>query len=149
MRPEVIISKPDNGNDKKVASFVREYLDHALSYLDEQDVDLMKWQQDRGYVLECVDADKRNALLGVITLRPPDPGANHSVEIAELIVLEKLRRQGIGKKLVTAVIQLAQEQNATALEVSSVREAIGFYQKLGFKLIEPIQKDFTKMQMNI
>lgn len=150
MNAEVRTSKSDNSNDRAVDLFIKEHLDLAdppEEYVDDYEVNWRKEQIDLGLVLECVDKDQYNKLLGVATLsllRNDD-----SIMLEELVVLEEFRRQGIGKKLVLAAMRLAQKQGATILDVNSTIEAVGFYQKLEFELLEPIQEDYTRMQIKL
>jgi ribosomal protein S18 acetylase RimI-like enzyme len=55
----------------------------------------------------------------------------HSV--SNLYVLPEFQNMGIGKLLVTKLIEDAIEENALEIHVPSSRNAVGFYKKMGFE----------------
>lgn len=68
------------------------------------------------------------------------------VEIAALVVDEKYRKAGIGKKLIEEVENWAKEKNCYKIRVRcnvTRKESHGFYKNLGFKEIKE-QKVFSK-----
>jgi len=67
-----------------------------------------------------------------------------TMEIMNVAVHERLRGQGIGKKLVEDAIQVARELGVQSLEVGTGNSSIGqltLYQKCGFRM-EGVIKDF-------
>ncbi|MDR2505686.1 MAG: GNAT family N-acetyltransferase [Oscillospiraceae bacterium] len=62
--------------------------------------------------------------------------------VSNLYVLPENHRQGIGKQLIERLIQDAQYESAKELHVPSSRNAVGFYQKMGF-VIDSAQPDFA------
>ncbi len=69
--------------------------------------------------------------LGFVTLKISD----HSAQIGLIAVDESSRGKSIGKKLVTAVINLLLQKNITELEVATQlanTDACNFYKKIGF-----------------
>jgi len=63
-------------------------------------------------------------------------------ELEPLIVSEKCRGQGIGKRLAETVVAAAQERGLRGLSVRPVarnEEAIGFFHKLGFDVLGQVE----------
>jgi predicted N-acetyltransferase YhbS len=58
--------------------------------------------------------------------------AQRVAKITDLIVREDCRRQGIGTKLVNAVMEEAKDNGCRSIVLQSTKSAIPFYQALGF-----------------
>ncbi len=76
------------------------------------------------------------------------------IKIARLAVDRKFERKGIGRFLVLASIGLALSVSEIIgcryLTVDSKQESIGFYEKLGFKIVERYrQSEFPKLYLNM
>jgi ribosomal protein S18 acetylase RimI-like enzyme len=72
----------------------------------------------------------------VIRERPPMFIARRVAVVEELVVLERVRGQGIGRQLMKAAEELARQRGATEvwLDVWSFNdEAFGFYEHLGYR----------------
>jgi len=63
-------------------------------------------------------------------LRAEDIG--DMLHIGRVCVEENLRKQGLGRKLLDFLFQYAKEKGFSAVELSAVDTAVGFYEKLGF-----------------
>ena len=59
---------------------------------------------------------------------------NGYVKIGRIAVMESYRKRGIGAMLVNFLIDTAREMKATTVNVDSQVQAIGFYEKFGFKV---------------
>ncbi|WP_251367298.1 GNAT family N-acetyltransferase [Polynucleobacter sp. JS-JIR-II-50] len=59
-------------------------------------------------------------------------------QIGRMAVLTQFRNQGIGRKILEKLIDLAKSQGAESIVLHSQVAAIPFYQKLGFKPEGPI-----------
>jgi len=83
-----------------------------------------------GFTYVAEDADGTRLAMGF--LRPSGPDA---MEIKRLYVPPAGRGQGIGKAMVTEMLEAARARGAKAVRIDSTRNletAIGLYQKLGF-----------------
>jgi ribosomal protein S18 acetylase RimI-like enzyme len=54
--------------------------------------------------------------------------------VSNLYVLPELHKQGIGKIIITQLLEEAKENDPLELHVPSSRNGIGFYEKMGFKV---------------
>ena len=61
------------------------------------------------------------------------PRENRIYQICQMVVRPNYQRQNLGRKILLALIDLARQQNAIALELNARLTAVGFYQKLGFE----------------
>ena len=66
---------------------------------------------------------------------------NHKGRIGRMAVLQNYRRQGIGRKMIQALMDYGRKNAITDFHVSSQVTAVGFYKKMGF---EPYGKEFTE-----
>lgn len=62
-------------------------------------------------------------------------------KIGRMAVLHNYRRQGIGKKMIQALMDYGRENSITNFHVSSQVTAIEFYEKMGF---EPFGEEFIE-----
>ncbi|MGB2863425.1 MAG: GNAT family N-acetyltransferase [Sedimentisphaerales bacterium] len=70
------------------------------------------------------------------TARMDDKG-----KIGRMAVLQNYRRQGIGRKMIQALMDYGRKNSITDFHVSSQVTAIGFYRKMGF---EPFGEEFLE-----
>lgn len=90
---------------------------------------------------ECYVAEQDSQIVGVVVVCPIDL---HKLEIMNIAVTEDLHGQGIGKKLIRAVLEEAEEKGFHLVEVgtgNSSFDALRFYQKCRFR-INSIDFDF-------
>lgn len=73
-------------------------------------------------------------------LRSPPDGVAHRartfVEVHEIVVAKGLRRSGVGRLLMQALLEWAESSNASSLELSVYafnEEALDFYRRIGMK----------------
>merc|ERR1712176_40513 len=81
------------------------------------------------------EEEPRDALIGFIVyrLRPE----LQSLSIAKLAIVPEHRRQGHGCRLIDWCVRLARRQpNVAFISLSSLPEAVRFYQRLGFRKFE-------------
>jgi GNAT superfamily N-acetyltransferase len=86
----------------------------------------------RGYVVESDDD-----LIGMIFLKPL---AKDSLEIKRLYLRKAARRQGLGRRLVRHVIEVARDLGTSDLyldSIPSLKSAIALYEEEGFERIGP------------
>jgi len=62
-------------------------------------------------------------------------------KIGRMAVLRNCRRQGIGRKMIQALMDYGRKNSITDFHVSSQVTAIGFYRKMGF---EPFGEEFLE-----
>ena len=90
---------------------------------------------------ECRVAEIAGEIVGVYVLARLDV---KTMEIMNVAVHERMRGQGIGKRLIEDAIQTARELGYQSLEVGTGNSSIGqlaLYQKCGFR-IEGVIRDF-------
>ena len=74
------------------------------------------------------------------------PHENRIYQICQMVVRPNYQRQNLGRKILLALIDLARQQNAIALELNARLTAVGFYQKLGFETFgSPFPSSTTKV----
>ena len=66
---------------------------------------------------------------------------NRKGRIGRMAVLKNYRRQGIGRKMIQALMDYGKENSITDFHVSSQVTAVGFYEKMGFK---PFGEEFLE-----
>jgi len=66
---------------------------------------------------------------------------NHKGRIGRMAVLKNYRRQGIGRKMIQALMDYGRKNSITDFHVSSQITAVGFYKKMGF---EPFGEEFLE-----
>jgi len=66
---------------------------------------------------------------------------NRKGRIGRMAVLKNYRRQGIGRKMIQALMDYGRKNSITDFYVSSQITAIGFYKKMGF---EPFGEEFIE-----
>jgi predicted GNAT family N-acyltransferase len=74
---------------------------------------------------------------------------NRKGRIGRMAVLKDYRRQGIGRKMIQALMDYGRKNSITNFHVSSQVSAVGFYRKMGF---EPSGEEFleaTIMHINM
>lgn len=77
-------------------------------------------------------AYRDNQPVGTLRIRPLD---DNTVKIERLAVLPTARRQGIGKQLMEAALNLAQDEGYTQIRVNAQTYIQAFYQRLGFETV--------------
>jgi len=66
---------------------------------------------------------------------------NRKGRIGRMAVLKSYRRQGIGRKMIQALMDYGRKNSITDFHVSSQVTAVGFYEKMGF---EPSGEEFLE-----
>jgi predicted GNAT family N-acyltransferase len=56
-------------------------------------------------------------------------------KISQMVVHPNYQRQGLGKKLLAELIEMAQQKNAQKIVLDARISAVNFYQQLGFKKV--------------
>lgn len=65
-------------------------------------------------------ADDGTTLIGTVVLtKAPQPNQPHRADIGKMLVLERARRRGLGRRLLTAIEALAQTQRLTLLQLDT------------------------------
>ena len=62
----------------------------------------------------------------------------HTLYIENIVVKEPLRGSGYGRKLYQKIAVFARNIHAEYIQIDSEQEALGFWQKLGFKEIDAV-----------
>ncbi|MDR2976134.1 MAG: GNAT family N-acetyltransferase [Streptococcaceae bacterium] len=79
--------------------------------------------------------DESGELLGTVNYFVPEPGIS---QLCALAVRTDLQKQGIGRKLVSALFEDLQQKNFKKCIVEARESAVGFYEKTGFIIDAPI-----------
>ncbi len=96
-----------------------------------------KIMRDKNTFLLAVRESGEMVGMGLLVLRALPTGLKARVE--DVVVDEKFRGRGFGKKLMKAIIALARKKGAISLHLSSKTSRVAanrLYQQLGFKLRE-------------
>jgi GNAT superfamily N-acetyltransferase len=65
-------------------------------------------------------ADDSVRLIGTVVLtKAPQPNQQHRADVGKMLVLERARRRGLGRRLLVAIEALAQEQGRTLLQLDT------------------------------
>ena len=98
---------------------------------------------DKKILLVELDVDEIIAMMSIVFL-PRLNRTTMELYIPELVVHEKFRNQGVGKKLITSCISIAKEKKCHRIRLESGnnrKESHKFYKKLGFEQSDfPLQK---------
>ena len=86
--------------------------------------------EDKSYHLMAIE---KNAVLGVARLQNISPT---EAQLRYMAVDEKHNNQGIGKAIVQTMEKYAQKNNFNAIILHARENAVGFYEKLGYKTTE-------------
>lgn len=88
---------------------------------------------------EFIIAKENNICLGFASFEHHYQNQN-ATKIHKIYILPETQGKGIGKLLIDAIAQFAKEDNSNTLllNVNRFNKALGFYQKLGFQIIEKI-----------
>ncbi len=72
--------------------------------------------------------------------------SKHEAQIRYMAVAREQERKGIGRELVKALEQHAQDSSCKTIVLDAREPAIGFYQKLGYKVVEESYLLFDEIQ---
>ena len=61
------------------------------------------------------------------------PQSDRIYQIRQMVVAPSYQRQNLGRRILSFLIEIAQQEGAIALTLNARLTAVGFYQKLGFK----------------
>lgn len=118
-----------------VLNVLEEYgLKPDLEGTDRDITDIEAHYLNRGGVFEVIE-DPNGSIIGTVGLFPID---SETVELRKMYFLKELRGKGVGKKLLSRMIETAKNLGfkTISLETASVlKEAIGLYEKFGFAKI--------------
>jgi ribosomal protein S18 acetylase RimI-like enzyme len=114
------------------------------------------WEEDRDALLahpEVIDVPVELLQKGSVRVAEEDgrrlgfsaviPLTDDAAELDGLFVEPDLMRGGIGRALVDDALDRLRAAGVTRLEVTANRRALGFYEKLGFVVIGPIETQFS------
>lgn len=55
------------------------------------------------------------------------------------------KKQGVGKAIIYHLIEVCREMNNRFIFLQSVKTSVGFYEKMGFQVIEESEQSFSMM----
>jgi len=95
-----------------------------------ENLETVKRDIERG--LKILVAEEKGKLIGAVRFAVIDS----KLKLGRLAVLPNYRCKGIGGKLITSVLKVAQEENikTVALDVMEEKGLVPFYEKFGFKM---------------
>ncbi|MFC5264736.1 GNAT family N-acetyltransferase [Kribbella qitaiheensis] len=99
---------------------------------------LGQWMEERGDTSVCKLADLEGELVGMAWLavfdRVPNPGDLHrlSGDVQSVFVVPEHRGRGLGRRLMEAICQTADDLGIRKLTVDANDAALPFYDRLGF-----------------
>ncbi len=99
------------------------------------------WNQARGSEVDELEdqcfhlmaVDDKDKILGVARLQY---NSNTEAQIRYMAVAETSERKGIGRELVNTIEQHVKKSSHKLIILDAREEAVGFYQKLGYKITE-------------
>ena len=108
------------------------------------------WNQPQGSEVDDIEdscfhvmAVNNNEVAGVARLQF---NSKHEAQIRYMAVAREQERKGIGRELVKALEQHAQDSSCKTIVLDAREPAIGFYQKLGYKVVEESYLLFDEIQ---
>ena len=109
------------------------------------------WNQPEGSEVDDIEDrcfhimafDNKNEVIGIARLQF---NSSTEAQIRYMAVTESYERQGIGRELIKAIERRAIESSHRAIVLEARQPAIGFYQKLGYKIIEKSYLLFDEIQ---
>ncbi|MFV9616407.1 MAG: GNAT family N-acetyltransferase [Gammaproteobacteria bacterium] len=109
------------------------------------------WNQPQGSEVDDIEdqcfhimaVDEKNNVIAVARLQF---NSNSEAQIRYMAVARKHERKGIGGKLISLMEQYAQYSSCKKIVLHAREPATGFYQKLGYKVIEKSYLLFDEIQ---
>ena len=109
------------------------------------------WHQPEGSEVDDIEdqcfhviaVDEKNNVIAVARLQY---NSDTEAQIRYMAVAREYERQGIGRKLVNALEQHAQDSSCKNIILHAREPAMGFYQKLGYRVIEKSYLLFDEIQ---
>ncbi|NOQ90343.1 MAG: GNAT family N-acetyltransferase [Gammaproteobacteria bacterium] len=113
------------------------------------------WKQPEGSEIDNIEepcihvmavdtgSDNKTSVTGVARLQY---NSATEAQIRYMAVAKEYERQGIGRELVNALEQYAQNSSCKKIVLHAREPAIGFYQKMGYRVIEKSYSLFNEIQ---
>ena len=109
------------------------------------------WNQAEGSEIDDIEdqcfhimaVDDMNEVIGIARLQF---NSTTEAQIRYMAVTESYERQGVGRELIKAAERRAKESSHEYIVVDAREPAIGFYQKLGYAVIEKSYLLFDEVQ---
>ncbi|MDA8563455.1 GNAT family N-acetyltransferase [Mariniblastus sp.] len=109
------------------------------------------WGQPRGSERDSLDESGVHVMAEVAAGELLGAGCLHlnhlgEAQIRYMAVEEFSRGKGVGRAMVEWLEQKAHDQNATAVVLNSRKSAIGFYERLGYSVVEQRETLFGEIE---
>lgn len=127
MMEKVVIKKVKTKQD-----FAKSIQIRTVVFVSEQNVPLEREVDKYENVTENFLAFVNGVALATIRYREIK---NATVKVERLAVLKQARKLGLGFKLMNFVIKEAKKQKYEKIKLSAQDYTVGFYEKLGFKIV--------------
>jgi ribosomal protein S18 acetylase RimI-like enzyme len=121
---------------------------HVSNYFSSDFVRDEIEQRGRRYLLATVDGEAGGIAKYRKAACPVDGGDDNAVELQQLYVLADTQGYGLGRRLVTRLIDAAHEENVKGIWLSAwefADWATGFYRNVGFKEIGKVEFKLGKI----
>jgi len=126
---DVLVRRLETGELATAFPVVRE----LRSHLDGEEF-LARVERQRSLGYELLGAFRGGALVGVLGMRPVETLARGlHLHVDDLVVRDKERGTGVGRVLLDFAERDAARRGLGAVFLDSRREAIGFYERLGYE----------------
>jgi GNAT superfamily N-acetyltransferase len=98
------------------------------------------WDGHAGYEAVVADDNGRIVAMGFLAIVPrvpwPEQHDRSAGDLQSVYVVPELRGQGLGARLVTALVERARSRGCVRVTVHSARLAVPLYQRAGFACVE-------------
>lgn len=109
------------------------------------------WNQPEGSELDELEnqsihrmvVDKNGEVLAVGRLHKVD---QHQAQIRYMAVADRAQGRGLGKQILNVLIDIAKQHGIKAIQLNSREQALTFYKKLGFEVIEKSHLLYDEIQ---
>ena len=97
-------------------------------------------EEDRSYHIMAMEND---LLIGVARLQFPE---QNIAQLRYMAIVRRYQNKGIGREIVAYMEDIARKNNAEQLILHARNNALGFYEKLGYKITEKSYLLFNSIQ---
>jgi ribosomal protein S18 acetylase RimI-like enzyme len=125
--------------DKDIAPLLDEVSALSKASFQEDCISTKNCSNKSGWRLSILRDSDTGALQGFVIFRCRTD--LKCLSIAKIAVSPEFRRMGLGSKMVSLMAQKGRKQGLEAISLSSLKEAVPFYKKLGFKVMPDVDTE--------
>lgn len=112
------------------------------------------WQQPPGSerdeleqgAVHLMAVDDRAGLIGVARLHSVQEDSEAYAQVRYMAVADDWRGQGVGRMLLQALEAAAVRQGIAQVRLHARESAVGFYERLGYRVVEPSHRLYDSIQ---